>query len=151
MNGYLPLLTLEERLLHVQEAKKKLGSGIAWICDTMENEVKHGFGGRPNSEFVIDPHGKIVAARQWSDPEALRGDLAKLLGPVEIPTSIRNLDMKTAVPPKEAPRDYPWLPDDTDLNEIRGQLGLSELLQPALGERRPESTWAPPAAGRPHP
>jgi lipoyl synthase len=53
--------------------------------------------------------------------------------------------------PKESPRDYPWLPDGQDRNEIRSQLRLDELIRPALGRRRPPESWAPPAAGRPRP
>ncbi len=51
--------------------------------------------------------------------------------------------------PSEAPRDYPWRPTGTDLDEIRGQLGLDELVRPGPGPTRPRGLCAPPAAGRP--
>ena len=47
--------TLKERLLHVQEAKKTLGATVPWLCDTIDNDLKHALGDWPNSEFVIDP------------------------------------------------------------------------------------------------
>ncbi len=60
----------------------------------MENGVKHGFGGRPNSEFVIDPEGKVVRMRSWSNATSLREDLEELVGKVENPTEISDLEMK---------------------------------------------------------
>ena len=98
----MPPLTLEERLLHVAEAKRKLNTQFQWICDSMNNDLKHALGDRPNSEFVVDPEGRIVVARQWSDPQALRGDLEKLIGVVPRPTSVADLDMKPLAPPKTA-------------------------------------------------
>lgn len=103
-NGYVPPFTLQERLLHVAEARKQLGTRIRFICDTMDNDLKHALGDRPNSEFVIDPVGRIVVARQWSDPAELRSDLERLIGPVERPTKVSDLNMKPLAPPKTAAR-----------------------------------------------
>ena len=61
-NGYVQPFNLQERLLHVAEAKRTLGSSIEWICDNMQNEFKQALGGAPNSQFVIDPDGKIISA-----------------------------------------------------------------------------------------
>ncbi len=58
----------------------------------MDNDLKHAFGDRNNSEFVISPDGKIVVARAWSDPGVLREDLAKLVGEAKTLTSISDLD-----------------------------------------------------------
>jgi hypothetical protein len=99
--GYVTPLTLEERLMHVQEAKRRLGSQIPWICDTMSNDLKHALGDASNPEFIFDPDGKLVSKRWWSNPEKLREDLVKLVGPVENPTRVEDLDMK-ALPPREA-------------------------------------------------
>ncbi|MGI9473304.1 MAG: hypothetical protein ACR2NZ_17310 [Rubripirellula sp.] len=101
-NGYVAPFNLKERLMHVAEAKRTLGSQIPWICDSMTNELKHALGNRPNSEFIIGPDGIIVSARDWSDPSALREDLAELVGPVENPTTIADLDMPTRAPPERA-------------------------------------------------
>lgn len=92
-NGYITPFTIEERLQHVQEAKKKLGTDITWLCDTMDNDVKHTMGDAPNSEFIIDPDGKIVAKRFWSDPDQLRLDLSELVGESEQVTKTSDLNM----------------------------------------------------------
>ena len=93
-NGYIQPFTLEERLLHVQEAKRTLGSGIEWICDNMDNGLKAALGGAPNSEFIIYPAGKIIQARGWSNATSLRTDLESLVGKVSPVTSVADLKMK---------------------------------------------------------
>lgn len=84
--SYVAPFTLEERVAHIKQAYKELGNSIPWICDNMQNELKHALGDRPNSEFIIDPTGKIVVMRDWSRPESLRNDLEKLVGKVANPT-----------------------------------------------------------------
>ena len=95
LDGYVTPFTLEERLMHIAEAERTLGSEIIWLADTMENDLKHALGDAPNSEFVFDKAGRLVTKRLWSDPEALREDLAKLVGSVKTPTRVSDLDMKT--------------------------------------------------------
>lgn len=90
--------------MHIREAKRTLGTQIEWICDSMDNQIKHAFGDAPNSEFVIDPQGRIVVRRVWSDPRQLRADLERLVGPVERVTRVEDLDLPTAPPPQPAPR-----------------------------------------------
>ncbi|MFT5366338.1 MAG: hypothetical protein ACI8V2_001285 [Candidatus Latescibacterota bacterium] len=102
LNGYVKPFTLEERLMHVKEAQRQLGSKITWICDAMDNAAKHALGDRPNSEFIIDPSGTIVQARMWSDPSALRADLERLVGSVEKVTQIGDLDLPKLKPPAPA-------------------------------------------------
>jgi len=84
--------------MHVAEAERVIGSRFRWICDGMENEVKHGFGTAPNAEFVIDPEGKVVIRRVWSDPIELRADLEKLIGPAENSTVVEDLDLPEIEP-----------------------------------------------------
>ena len=48
-NGYVQPLTLQERLLHLKEAERTLGSKFTWLADNMENELKHKLGNAPNS------------------------------------------------------------------------------------------------------
>ena len=102
LDGYIEPFTLEERLMHVKEAQRTLGSEITWISDTMSNDLKHALGDSPNSEFVIDPTGKIVRMRAWSRPDELRRDLEQLVGPVENPTRVSDLNLKIEAPPKVA-------------------------------------------------
>lgn len=101
-NSYVTPFTLKERLLHVQEARKTLGATIPWLCDTIDNDLKHALGDRPNSEFVIDPTGKIVVMRDWSNPQTLRADLEELVGRIENPTRVSDLDLKIETTPKPA-------------------------------------------------
>ena len=94
LRGYVTPFTLEERLLHVREAEKKIGSRIPWLCDNMSNDAKHILGNVQNSEFVVDPEGVVVSRRMWSDPQALRQDLVKLAGEAEKPTTIEDLNFQ---------------------------------------------------------
>ena len=100
LDSYIDPFTLEERLMHVRQAEVQLGSRIPWIADAMTNELKHALGDMPNSEFIIDPDGRVVVRRAWSDPSGLRRDLERLIGPVENPTRVSDLDLVTepAVP-----------------------------------------------------
>ena len=75
-------ITLQERLLHVAEAERTLGTNITWLIDSMSNEIKHTLGDAANSEFIIDPDGKVAASRSWSNPDELRKDLTRLVGAV---------------------------------------------------------------------
>lgn len=102
LDGYVEPFSLEERLMHVKEAQRTLGSEITWISDTMSNDLKHALGDMPNSEFVVDPEGTIVRMRVWSQPDQLRSDLEELVGPVENPTRVSDLNLNIEVPPKVA-------------------------------------------------
>ena len=88
--------------MHVAEAKRTLGSSIEWLCDNMQNEFKQALGGAPNSQFVIDPEGKIISASSWSNPAGLRETLAGLVGEVIPPTTIEELGLKQLPPPRLA-------------------------------------------------
>ena len=98
LSNYVDPFTLEERLMHVAQAEVQLGSRIPWLADAMTNELKHALGDMPNSEFIIDPDGRVVARRAWSNVTALRQDLERLVGPVENPTRVSDLDLVTAPP-----------------------------------------------------
>ena len=103
LNGYVNPVTLEERLMHIEEAKRVLGSEIPWIADTMANDLKHAIGDRPNSEYLLDPKGRVLRARAWSDPGQLRKDLAEFVGPVRNATKVSDLRMEIKPAPKHAP------------------------------------------------
>ena len=93
LSNYVDPFTLEERLMHVAQAEVQLGSRIPWLADAMTNELKHALGDMPNPEFIIDPDGRVVERRAWSNPTALRQDLERLVGPVENPTRVSDLDL----------------------------------------------------------
>jgi hypothetical protein len=94
MNGYVDPVTVKERLLHVQEAKRTLGTQIPWLCDNLEDELKHAMGDRPNSQFIFDESGRIARIWSWSDADELREELVKIAGPVEHPTTVDQLHLK---------------------------------------------------------
>ena len=97
-NGYVQPFTLAERLLHVKEAEQRIGSEFVWLCDNMQNELKHALGNAPNSEFIIGPNGKLVVQRRWSNPGHLRNDLIRLVGAVENPTAASDIDVRFTPP-----------------------------------------------------
>ncbi len=77
----------------------QLDTKIPWLADTMTNDLKHAFGDRPNSEFIISPEGRILVSRSWSDPATLRADLEKLIGKTKTVTSPSDLNRKTKAAP----------------------------------------------------
>ena len=101
-NRYVAPFTLEERLLHVKEAERTIGSRFTWLCDNMENGLKHALGNAPNSEFILDAEGKVVVQRRWSMPDDLRADLVRLVGAVENPTQPGDIDVRFTAPPAVA-------------------------------------------------
>ncbi len=94
-NAFVRPFSIAERLMHVQEAKQRLDTRFAWICDTMSGDVKRALGNAPNSEFVIDPKGGIVRKRAWSDPDQLREDLIELVGPIDNPTETVEIEFRS--------------------------------------------------------
>ncbi len=84
--------------MHVAEAKRVLGTSVNWLADTMDNVFHDAMGKTANSELVVDPEGFVVARRLWSDPEELRHDLARLVGPVENPTRVADLNLPAQPP-----------------------------------------------------
>lgn len=101
-DGYVTPVSLKERLMQIAEAKRTLGSQFTWLSDNMNNEFKAAMGSAPNSEWVIDPKGVIVARRDWSNAAELRKDLEKFIGPVDHVTTVAELDMPTQEPLKAA-------------------------------------------------
>ncbi len=101
INNFISAFNIEERLLHVAEAKRRLKTEIPWICDTMENDMKKTLGAAPNGEYVLDPEGKIIRKRFWSNPETLRADLVELVGKVDKITQVEDLDTTFVVEERE--------------------------------------------------
>jgi hypothetical protein len=97
---YVQPYTLDERLAHARQAQKQLGATIPWLVDAMDNRLKHALGDRPNSEFVIDPEGKVVRKRAWSHPAQVRKDLEKLVGKVDKVTREEDVKLNVQLPPR---------------------------------------------------
>jgi hypothetical protein len=100
VGNYVQPITLEERLAHAKQAKKQLGASIPWIVDAMDNRLKHALGDRPNSEFIIDPKGKVVRKRAWSYPAQVRKDLEELVGKVDRITKEEDVKLNIQLPLK---------------------------------------------------
>lgn len=100
VGNYVQPITLDERLGHAKQARKQLGATIPWIVDAMDNRLKHALGDRPNSEFIIDPEGKIVRKRAWSHPAQVRKDLEALVGKVDRVTKDEDVKLALELPLK---------------------------------------------------
>lgn len=98
LNNYVAPVSLDERLMHVAEAKRRLGTSVTWLADTMANDFHKALIQFPNAEVVLDPDGRVVVRRPWSRPQQLRDDLAAITGPVEHPTQIADLDLPQQPP-----------------------------------------------------
>ncbi len=98
INNFVTPYTLQERLMHIAEAKRRTQTEIPWLCDNMTNDLKGKLGAAPNGEYIIDPDGTIVRKRFWSNPQTLRADLEQLVGPVENPTRVEDLPIRFEVP-----------------------------------------------------
>ncbi len=138
-NGYVQPVSLEERLLHIAEAKAKLGSQIPWLCDTMKNNALHALGNAPNSEFIIDPQGRVVVRRVWSRPDELRKDLEKLVGAVERPTKVEDLQIKPYFRPsrQDAPIAKLELPANLRPLQVRTSLSTEPYYAKLRAEAEP--------------
>ena len=126
--------------MHVQEAQNRLGSSFTWLCDTMDNVAKHRLGDAPNSEFVIDPRGRIVRSRSWSDPEQLRKDLTDFVGPVVKPTRESDLEMPRIAPDRDVARGvFPRLRRPDRMQAVRVQAGVESSKSPFYAKLRAEA------------
>jgi len=105
LNHYVQPITLQERLLHIKDAEKRIGGKIPWLCDNMNNDAMTALGNAPTSEFVIDPTGRIVRKRTWGNPQQLRQDLAALVGPIKNPTSAQDINISIAKPEPAAEQE----------------------------------------------
>ncbi len=85
-------VSLDERLAHIARGKEEYRTRIPWLADSMTNDLKHAFGDRNNSEFVISPEGKVLIARAWSNPDQLREDLEELVGKSDTLTEVSDLE-----------------------------------------------------------
>ena len=97
-NGYIQPITLEERLAHIDEAKRVLGTRVEWLSDGMDNRVRHTLGLGPNTQIIIDPHGKIIHSLGWSDAAVLRDELVDAVGASPTTTEVADLHLDRQAP-----------------------------------------------------
>ncbi len=138
--GYVAPYTLEERLAHAREARRRLGTSIPWLVDAMDNRLKHALGDAPNSEFVFNPEGKLARVRQWSNPQALRKDLEELVGPVEKITRPEDLKLPRPAPPQAAKRGVvPRLEVPRGMQPLKVEPQLAASAEPFYMKLRAEA------------
>ncbi|MEM1247062.1 MAG: hypothetical protein AAGA81_00020 [Acidobacteriota bacterium] len=141
LENYISPFTLEERLMHVAEAKRRLGSSIPWLADTMRNDYHETVGRTPNSEFVLDSEAKVVARRIWSSPKSLREDLAGLVGAVEPATEVESLDLpQQEAIPTVAKGIVPRVPLPTGAFPLEIEPQVSDSKVPFYAKLRAEGT-----------
>ncbi len=92
--NYIQPFTIDERLKHAAQAKFQFGTAIPWLVDAMDNRLKRALGDRPNSQFIIDPDGKIVSKRAWSHPGLVRQELQAMVGATEQITRVEDLNLQ---------------------------------------------------------
>ena len=138
-NGFVRPVTIEERVQHAKKAKETLGTTIPWIVDAMDNRLKHAMGDRPNSEFIIDPDGKIIRMRDWSNADEVRKDLTELVGAVDKPTDPSSLDLKMDFKATEIARGVvPRVQREGQMRAVKVETKASEE-QPAYVKLRAEA------------
>ena len=93
LNGYVQAQNMEERFLQLEEAREKLGTKVTWIADTLDGSMRIALNAGPNSLYLVSPVGEILAASDRIEGSNFRQLLNKLVGPIEDPTSIRDLDL----------------------------------------------------------
>ena len=93
-NGIVKPFSLKERLMHIGEARQRLKTQVPWLADNMNNDFKRTIGNTNNSEFVLDPEGRIVHMQMWSNGDRLRVVLEKHAGPVDKPTTVADLRIR---------------------------------------------------------
>ena len=107
--GYVQPQNTKERLMHVAEAKERLGTKVPWIMDTIDDSFRVAMKTNSNSVFIISPDSEIVYAADRMNSDGVRRALIDLVGPVENPTSPQDLDFP----------DLPRFPPKNITNEIR--------------------------------
>lgn len=95
MDGFLQAQNMKERLLQLAEARKKLGTKVPWIADTIDDSMRIGLGANSQSVYVISPEGKIVYANGRIIRDSLRRALDSAVGKPQSITYARDLGLPT--------------------------------------------------------
>jgi hypothetical protein len=122
---------MSERLLQLAEARKKLGTKVPWIADTMDDDIRIGLRSGSWSVYLISPEGDVVYASGKIDGQALRGALSEAVGPVATPTKTSDLNLPRIVRPAKL------LNEDSELGVARPE-GLSIV---RIVPKKPEETY----------
>jgi len=79
LRNLLDPYTLRERRLLIDQYQAELQAQIPWLVDGPEGHLARIWGpSLPNLQLVVDPRGRVLQAREWSDPGALRALLESI-------------------------------------------------------------------------
>lgn len=131
LDGYVQAQNISERLLQLAEARKKLGTKVPWIADTMEDDMRIGLRSGSWSVFLISPEDEVIYGSGRIDPQGLRNALSKAVGSVANPTSASDLDLP------QIARNEKRENEDTELGVARPD-GLSIV---SIVPTKPEETY----------
>lgn len=131
LEGYVQAQNMEERFLQLEEAREKLGTQVTWIADTIDDSMRVALKAGPNSMWLVSPEGEIIAGSDRIAENNFREELAKLVGPVENPTSINDLNLPNLGRPGGSPNE------DSDWGVARPR-GMTIL---AIAPSKPEETY----------
>ncbi len=93
LDGYVQAQNISERLLQLAEVRKKLGTKVPWIVDTMDDDIRIGLRSGSWSVFLISPEGEVVYGSGRIDRTGLRNALSKAVGSSATQTVTSDLDL----------------------------------------------------------
>lgn len=131
LEGYVPAQNISERLLQLAEARKKLGTKVPWIADTMNDDMRIGLRSGSWSVFLISPEGEVLYGSGRIDAPSLRNALSKAVGPVATPTKASDLNLPQIFRPAKL------VNEDSELGVARPE-GLSIV---TIIPTKPEETY----------
>ena len=89
--GYLSPTSLDERLQHVEEMRKRFPTAGRWVSDTLEGDLEKACEGRRWVVQVLDPEGGVIHRDAVYSDLTLRAVLSQVVGPVAEPTPAESI------------------------------------------------------------
>lgn len=93
LEGYVQAQNMTERFLQVAEAKKKMGTKVPWLADTIDDVFRVAMKTNSNSVFLISPEGEIVYGADRMNSDGLRQALVKHVGEAKTSTAVADLNL----------------------------------------------------------
>lgn len=93
LEGYVQAQNMTERFMQLAEARKKFGTHVPWIADTLDDSIRVGLQSGPNSIYLISPQGKIIYGSDRIEGNQLREVLTQAVGKPEQVTSLSALHL----------------------------------------------------------
>lgn len=93
LDGYVEAQNISERLLMVQEVKRKLKTKVPWIVDDMDDNIRIALRSGSQSIYLISPDGDIVKGWGKLMEQDLRQILSDKVGEASTFTTAEDLDL----------------------------------------------------------